>query len=166
MTVLCALSGHHVWDGYGEKTARCKRCGRYEDDPAVERSRNRRNALRRWSPIWPSVSRRDLRLRLGWERPALNLSGRLRVGFNRTDELPGLVVWLHVWRLNISAGLGFGWMDEDGDGRTFANFRATFTTYGLRWIGCWFGHKPESLWTSHVSCARCDASLEETAEGA
>ena len=165
--VKCAVVGHH-WDwrehvGAGDVPYRCERCRHYDDEPKIKRAAKRRAWLRRWSPAWGSLSRRALKLRIGWEhRPAVYLSLRLHFGLDRTSELPGLNITLHVGRLNVWGGIGSGYQDEDGEGRSLVGLNVTFTTYGLRWIGCWLGHKPEAAkYAPHrLYCARCDESLD------
>jgi len=161
MALRCLLRGHDWEFGLPSGHSFCRRCERYDDHPAVLREDNARAAFRKWSPFSISLKRRDLSVRAGWYWLA-SLSARLHFGFDRTSELPGLNVTLHVWRLRVWAGLGSGWQDEDGDGRSFCGLNVTFTTYGLRWIGCWFGHKPtDSKYIGgHAYCDRCDESLE------
>lgn len=157
----CLVRGH-AWEfGLPSGHSFCQRCKRYDDHPAIKRQDRVRHALALWSPIGISVKRRDLNARVGLPRFA-TLSARLHFGLDRTGELPGLNVTLHIWRLRVWAGIGSGWQDEDGDDRSFCGLNVAFTTYGLRWIGCWFGHKPTAskYIGGHVYCDRCDVSLE------
>jgi hypothetical protein len=166
----CTLTGHR-WDWGREPftPTRCDRCGVASDDAGVILADRRFRTARRWSPLWITLKRRDLTVRLGWEFVA-SLTVRLHFGWDRTSELPGLNVSLHVWRLRVWAGIGSGWQDEDGDGRSFVGLNVTFTTYGLRYVGCWFGHKPEtktySTMPDFTYCARCDKPLDEHSAGA
>lgn len=157
----CVIKGHDWEWGLPSGHSWCHRCKRYDDHPDILRGDGVRAAWRKWSPVGIGLRRRDLSLRIGWYRFA-SLSVRLHFGFDRTSELPGLNVSLHVWRLRVWAGIGSGWQDEDGEGRSLGGLNVTFTTYELRWIGCWLGHKPaeSERMSGYVYCDRCEQPFE------
>jgi hypothetical protein len=160
---VCAVVGHR-WDWKSRPDIDvCRRCGITSDEPSVKIAERRRVAIRTYSPIWPKVTRTGASLRLGWAyKPfTANLWIGLHWGWDRTGELPGVSASLDLWRLRLSAGIGGGWQDEDGETRGFVYMQGRVQTYGWRYIGCWFGHKPEpSSWNpSDIYCARCDESL-------
>ncbi len=170
--VVCAITGHK-WNWRTDRVGsdgqdipyRCDRCGHYDDEPNIVRAAGHRAAFNRWSPVTIKITRRELTMRVGvpYHRrvPALSAGVDLHYGWERTSELPGISVRFHVWRLRAGMSVGGLWQDEDGDGRALFRLWSDFTTYGLRWIGCWFGHKPEqSEWNpEYVHCARCDETL-------
>jgi hypothetical protein len=164
--IRCALFGHDWGNDHDEWPSGksfCVRCMRYSDHPAVARVDKIRSFMRTWSPLRLLVSRYGVKVWIGLHRPVgLNVSFRLHWRWDRTGELPGVHVWSQLWRLGIGVLVGGGWQDEDGENRTLLNAYATFQTYGLRWIGCWFGHKPRvsSNMLGHVYCDRCGTSLE------
>ncbi len=103
----CTLASHDWEWGLPSGHSWCRRCKRYDDDQAILREDGVRAVLRKWSPLGLGVKRRDLNIRVGLPRIA-TLSARLHFGFDRTSELPGFNVTLHVWRLRIWLGLGSG----------------------------------------------------------
>lgn len=153
----CITFGHDWEWGLRSGHSWCRRCKRYDDYASVQREDRVLAGLRKWSPLGLSLKRRDLSVRVGWYWLA-SLSTRLHFGFSRQGELPGLNVTLHVWRLCVWVGMGSGWQDEDGDGRSFAGLNVTFTTYRLRWIGCWLGHQWSDPERGYIHCERCDES--------
>lgn len=166
--IACALAGHR-WDWRAVRGTddpyRCERCGHYDDEPKIVRAAKRRARLNYWSPLTFKVTRRETWLRIGTPHhhriPQIAALLELHYGFERTGELPGVSVRLDVWRLDMGLHVGGGWQDEDGNGRALFHLWADFETYGLRWIGCWLGHKPEQPFGSESStyCARCDEHL-------
>lgn len=170
--IVCALAGHR-WDWKTHRGSndfepyRCERCDVNEDDPKVKKAAARRVWLRTYSPVWPTITKTGVSLRIGWVyRPfTANLWIGLHWGWDRTGELPGVTASLDLWRLRVAAGLGGGWQDEDGETRGFVYLNGRVQTYGWRWIGCWLGHKPEpSSWDPlHIYCVRCDESLDQPA---
>lgn len=163
--LVCAVVGHDwEWHGVPEgQPYRCERCKAYDNYPKVKRAAARRVWLRKWSPLWPTIRKRGASVRIGWAYKPFTacVSIGLHWGWDRTDELPGITAALDVWRLRVSTGIGSGWWDEDADSRSFVYLTGRFQTYGLRYVGCWFGHKPETseYMPNHVYCARCDAPL-------
>jgi hypothetical protein len=126
----------------------------------------RRIAMR--LPLGATVTRSQLTARVGWTyRPRLGVWLRLHWRIEREAELPGLVVGANLWRLELTAHAGgLWWSDEDSERRSLFGCSLTFSTYGLRYIGCWFGHLPErrdypASARYYVSCRRCDASLSD-----
>lgn len=120
-------------------------------------------------PFSAHLRRRDLRVRIGFSYPwptwmQINAGLRFHFGWEKDGELPGLHLWIDVAWLHLWLTVGAGWTDEDGEHRTFLSAGAYLKTYGLRYVGCWFGHKPERCeYTDryYVSCSRCDADLED-----
>lgn len=158
----CFLAGHDWESGLPSRHSWCRRCQRYDDDPRIVRAYKVMGFARRWSPLWITVTRRDLTIVVGYTRPEANVHLRLHYGWERQGELPGLNLSLTLWRLRLSSGIGQGWQDEDGEDRGLLYAQARFQTYGLRYVGCWFGHKPTTskYMAGHVYCDRCDVSLE------
>jgi hypothetical protein len=105
-------------------------------------------------------------LRLGWAYKPFTANVWIGVHWgwdrDRTGELPGVNASLDLWRLRLSGGVGGGWQDEDGETRGFMYLQGRVQTYGWRYIGCWFGHKPETsrYMPNHVYCERCEEPLK------
>lgn len=123
---------------------------------------------RKWVPLKWHGSKRGARLVLGWgyPLPACNVSVRLHWHCEREGEWPGIHLGAHLWRLEVYAGLGGLWWNEDAEDRSLFNISATVNTYGLRYVGCWFGHVPERREYPHTdhwytSCKRCDGQLAD-----
>jgi hypothetical protein len=118
-------------------------------------------------PFAASIRGRDLKVRIGTTYPwptwmQVNVGFRLHFGWDKDSELPGLHLWADVTWLHLYAHLGGGWTDEDGEHRTLLTAGAYLKTYGLRYVGCWFGHKPKHELigtTEFVTCDRCDTDL-------
>lgn len=163
MNIRCVFVGHDDEEDLPSGHGFCRRCKLYSDHPARLRGAKIRRLARNWSPIGLRFTRYDVKVQVGLDRPvALSVSVRLHFRWERIGELPGIHAWVNVWRLNVHAHVGGGWQDEDGDRRTLLGTYATFQTYGLRYIGCWLGHKPRyaSGMLGYVYCSRCKTSLE------
>lgn len=169
--IACAIVGHKWrWtpEIRGEDApCTCERCGHLDDEPKIVRAAKRRALFNRWSPVKLTIGRRETEFRLGLpylrHAPTVSLRITLHYGIERTGQMPGFLIGLHVWRLLAGFQIGGLWHDEDGTYRALFRTWADFETYGWRWIGCWFGHKPEpSKWNpSSIYCARCDEPMAE-----
>jgi hypothetical protein len=163
---LHALSCNHRWDG-GLPSGHnwCPRCKRYDDNPAVLQAERIIGWWRRWTPIALRARHGDAYVRIGNYHWHLHATARLHYRWRRDEELPGLHLGLEVWRLHVYAGLGSGWQGEDGEDRSLLQLGASVKTYGLRYIGCWRGHKPKTYegTRGYTYCERCDEQIDEGA---
>lgn len=122
------------------------------------------------SPLWLSWRHRDLTARVGFTYPwprwmRLNVGFRFHLGFEKDGEWPGLHLHVTLMWLTLYAHLGGCWQDEDGESRSLATMGVYLNTYGLRYIGCWLGHRPvrhDYPRSDHyfVECTRCHATLD------
>jgi hypothetical protein len=167
-TIRCSLVGHK-WNWRGrhrtDQPYRCERCSRYDDEPGIVRAAKRRATFNRWTPLAVKVSRRQASVRVGLPShpriPSLSVRVAFDYGFEKDGCPFGLTVYLDLWRLNLGLSVGGFWLGEESDERALFRLWSDLETSGLRWIGCWLGHKPtESPFTpGYVSCDRCDATL-------
>lgn len=180
--IVCAVFGHDwIWrrepiDDGGiyvaprllEQPYKCKRCGHFDDEPGIARAARCKAWLRRWSPVGVAVNGKRTRIRLGLpyirqaRHLALSVSVEVDYAWERFAGGTGITVSATIWRLRLGGRIGGLWQDEDGDGRSLFGIWAQFTTYGLRYMPCWFGHKPcaAERVAGYVYCARCEESLD------
>lgn len=158
--IVCALRGH-AWEfGFPSRHSWCRRCKRCDDHPAIVRADKIVTTARKWLPVWITLRRRDLTVRVGWERVRLSTYARVHFGWQPDSELPGVVVSVNVWRFDAVAGAGFAWANEDGE-RSLVHGGVYFDPTGISEIVCRLrGHVPGSpLFRGQVFCERCHERL-------